>query len=113
MHELGVVIEVVKTVQRFAEQNNLSQIDKVVLQIGELSSMIPRYVEECFPVAVDGTNMENTSLQIEIIGADAICKQCQHVFAIVENNSICPECSSPEWGLLSGREFMIKEILAC
>ena len=113
MHELGVVIEVVKTVQRFSRENNVTRVDKIVLQIGELSSMIPKYVEECFPVAVDGTGMESTELEIEIIGADAMCKQCQHIFAVLENKSICPECQSPEWGLLSGKEFLIKEILAC
>ena len=55
MHELGVIIEVAKTVERFAEKNNLTVIDKIVLQIGEFSSMIPQYVEKCYPTAVDGT----------------------------------------------------------
>ncbi len=33
----------------------VTQIDTLVLQTGELSSIIPRYVEQCFPAAVDGT----------------------------------------------------------
>jgi len=43
MHELGVIIEVVKTVEKFAEKNSVKQIDTLVLQIGELSSMISIY----------------------------------------------------------------------
>ncbi len=113
MHELGVVMEVVKTVQRFAKENGVTQIDTIVLQIGELSSMIPRYVHECYPAAVDGTELDQTKLKIEIIPANALCKNCQQVFNIMKNRSICPECESPEWGLLSGREFTIKEIVAC
>ncbi|MCC5428918.1 hydrogenase maturation nickel metallochaperone HypA, partial [Clostridium botulinum] len=53
MHELGVIIEVVKTVEDIAIKNHLTKIDTIVLQIGELSSMIPKYIEECYPAAVD------------------------------------------------------------
>lgn len=112
MHELGVVIEVVKTVQRFSYQNQVTKVDTIVLQIGELSSMIPRYIKECFPAAVDGTQLEQTKLKIEIVKANALCHGCNEVFSVLANRSICPACGSKEWGLLSGKEFNIKEILA-
>ena len=113
MHEIGVVIEVIKTVERFAKQNDVTMIDTLVLQIGELSSMIPRYVEACYPAAIEGTILEETKLKIEIMPANALCKSCNKVFNIVEHNKICPKCSSEDFDLLSGREFMIKEIIAC
>ena len=55
MHELGVVMQVVDVVEKFARENQVEKIDTVVLQIGELSSMIPKYVEEVYPAAADGT----------------------------------------------------------
>lgn len=113
MHELGVVIDIVKTVEKVALENNLTKIDTLVLQIGELSSMIPRYIEACFPAAVDGTILENTTLKIEILPGNAICKSCNKVFNVIEHNSKCPKCNSGTWDLLSGKEFMIKEIIAC
>ncbi|MDN3678776.1 hydrogenase maturation nickel metallochaperone HypA [Vibrio tapetis subsp. quintayensis] len=113
MHELGVVIEVVKTVSNFARNNGVTKVDTIVLQIGELSSMIPRFIEECYPAAVDGTAFEKTKLKIEILPANAMCKQCHHVFNVIQNRSHCPECHSAEWGLLGGKEFTIKEIIAC
>ncbi len=113
MHELGVVIEVIKTVSSFARNNRLTKIDTIVLQIGELSSMIPKYIEECYPAAVDGTALEETKLKIEVLPANAICKECNYVFNIIKNQSQCPECESKEWGLLCGKEFVIKEVIAC
>lgn len=112
MHELGVVFEVIETVERFAKENNLSEIDELVLQIGELSSMIPKYVETCYPAAVDGTLLENTKLRIEILPGNAICKICNTVFNLIEHESVCPSCKVKEFELLSGREFMIKEVIA-
>lgn len=113
MHELGVVIEVVKSVERVVAENSLSKVDTLVLQIGELSSMIPKYIEQCFPVAVDGTILEDTKLEIEVLPGNAICKECNKVFNILENKSICPKCKSKDCDILGGKEFMIKEIIAC
>ncbi len=113
MHELGVVIEVVRTVEEFARENSLTAIDALVLQIGELSSIVPRYVEECYPAAVDGTLMENTRLDIEILPGNAMCGSCGKVFNLLASEKKCPECDSGEWEILGGREFLIKEIVAC
>lgn len=112
MHELGVVIEVVKTVERVAVEEDLTQIDTVVLQIGELSSMIPKYVEQCYPAAADGTILEKTKLEIEILPGNALCKDCKKVFRLLEYHHQCPICNTRNWDLLSGREFFIKEIVA-
>jgi hydrogenase nickel incorporation protein HypA/HybF len=113
MHELGVVIEIVKTVENFAKENGVSKIDKLVLQIGELSSMIPKYIEACYPAAVDATIMEQTKLEIEILPGNGICKQCNNVFNFIQEKGKCPKCESKNIELISGREFMIKEIVAC
>ncbi|SCY76242.1 hydrogenase maturation nickel metallochaperone HypA/HybF [Alkaliphilus peptidifermentans] len=113
MHELGVVIEVVKTVEEFSKKNGLTKIDTLVLQIGELSSMIPKYIEACYPAAVDGTLLQETQLKIEIIPGNAICQKCQKVFNLLENSNKCSSCGSEDWVLLCGKEFMIKEVIAC
>ena len=113
MHELGIMINVVETVESFARQNKLRHIKKLVLQIGELSSVIPRYAQACYPAAVDGTMLEGTELEIEILPGNCLCTDCKKVFNLLENKKICPYCNSQEWELISGREFMIKEIVAC
>jgi len=112
LHELGVVIEVVKTVENFAIRNKLTKIDTIVLQIGELSSMIPKYIEECYPAAVDGTMLEDTKLKVEILPGNVICKNCNKVYNLLQNRKECPYCKNSVWELLSGKEFLIKEIVA-
>lgn len=67
MHELGIMYKVVETVLGVAQRDSLSKIDTLVLQIGELSPVVPRYIRACYPAAVDGTMMENTKLEIEIL----------------------------------------------
>lgn len=113
MHELGIVYEVVRQITEIAKRESLTQIASVTLQIGQLSSVVPEYLEKCYPAAVDGTIMQNTVLHIEELPANAICKSCGKVFNVVDNNKICPFCGKNGWDLLSGREFFIKQIEAC
>jgi hydrogenase nickel incorporation protein HypA/HybF len=113
VHELGVVIEVVKTVDDFARKNHVRQIQTLVLQIGELSSMIPKYVEDCFPMAIEGTILQSSKLKIEILPGNAICSECGKVFNLLQNENVCPGCAGKKWEIISGKEFVIKEIIAC
>ena len=112
MHELGIVINIVQTVESIAEKQGVSKIDTLVLQIGELSTVVPRYIEACYPAAVDGTLLQDTKLRIEIVPGNGMCKECNTVFNLLQNQNTCPKCGSKYWEILSGREFMIKEIIA-
>ena len=113
MHELGIIMGAVETVEKFAKKNGVTKIQTLVLQIGELSSMIPKYIEDCYPAAVEGTLLQDTELKIEILPGNAICQSCGKVFNLIEHHDACPSCGSSEWEILCGKEFMIKEIVAC
>lgn len=113
MHELGIVYEVIKVVDKFVEDNNITKVEKIVLEIGQLSQAIPRFIEECYPAAVDGTLYENTILEIISLPANGECKSCNEIYNIIEHKKICPKCSGDDYRIVSGEEFDIKEILAC
>lgn len=110
MHEIGVLLEVVKSVERYALENDVKKIETLVLQIGELSSMIPKYMMKLYPAAVDGTILEGSKLEIEVLSANGLCTDCKKVFKVLENHGTCTVCGSKNFELLSGKEFYIKEI---
>lgn len=113
MHELGIIAEVVRVVEDIAHKQQLTKVDTLVLQIGELSSVIPYYVEQCYPAASYGTMLENTRLEIEVLPGNGRCKTCGQVFNVLEHHRVCPGCGGTSLELLGGCEFMIKEIIAC
>ena len=110
MHELGVLIEIVKQVEQIAAENEVDKIETLVLQIGELSSMVPHYLKKLYPAAIEGTVLKDSSLEIEVILANGLCKDCSKVFSLIKDKGTCPYCGSKSFELLSGKEFMIKEI---
>lgn len=111
MHELGIVYEVIKVVDQFARENALVKVDKIVLEIGQLSQAIPRFIEECYPAAVSETPYEETKLEILTLPAEGKCKVCGEVYNIINHRRICPHCGGEDYVLLTGQEFNIKEII--
>lgn len=111
MHELGIMFHIVRKVEGIARENRLTTIDTLVLQIGELASVVPQYIRACYPAAVDGTMLEDTALEIEMLPANGRCHSCGKVYSVVEHRT-CPHCGESGYELLCGREFNIKEIRA-
>ena len=112
MHELGIVFEIQKRVSAVAEENGLalSDIAQVVVEVGEASTIVPRYLKECWPAATDGTEMESAELVVELIVARVRCKKCGTVYEYLKNDKKCPDCGAWECVMVSGQEFNIKEI---
>ncbi|HHW23222.1 MAG TPA: hydrogenase maturation nickel metallochaperone HypA [Clostridiaceae bacterium] len=113
MHEIGVLMEIVKSVEKVAKENDVQKIKTLVLQIGELSSVIPQYMKTLYPAATEGTILEESELEIEILPANGLCRDCNRVFGLVQNNGICPRCGTGNYEVLNGKELYIKEILCC
>jgi len=113
MHELGLISAVVKTVEKIMAEEELTSVEEIVLQVGELSGVIPRYIEECYPAAVYKTSLEKTKLIMEVVPGIVRCKICGEEFSGYLHDLKCPKCGSEELDALSGREFVIKEIHAC
>ncbi|WP_125154792.1 hydrogenase maturation nickel metallochaperone HypA [Clostridium rectalis] len=111
MHEVTILVELIKMVEDAAVENKIKKIDTIVVQIGEMSSIVPRYMMEYFPNAAYKTLLENSKLKIEIIKANALCHHCNKVFKIVKNKGKCPICQGQDWEMLSGMEFILKEII--
>lgn len=107
------MIEVVNQVEAFARENEVEKIETLVLQIGELSSVVPEYMYKLYPMAIEGTFLEGSELNIEVIPGNGKCKECNQVFNLLAEKGICPACGSKAFELLSGKEFYIKEIVCC
>lgn len=112
MHELSLLVEVVKVVEDLVVENEIKRLKSIVLQIGEVSTVIPTFMEEYFPVVtLDKPFFKDTTLEIEMIPGEAKCLDCGEIFNIVKTKGYCPKCNSFEKEVLRGREFLIKELL--
>lgn len=114
MHEMGVVLNIVRSAQEAAAANNVKKISRLTLEVGELTGVIPRYVHACWPAAIENTILDGAELVIEVIDGIGTCQDCGCEYLVLENlkpnDPVCPKCGSERWKVKSGREVMIKDI---
>ena len=111
MHELGVVFRVIDTVTQVGQENGLSVIRSVTLELGTVSGVIPEYLIDCWKWAIRRTELlKEAELIIEPIKALTFCEDCKETYDTVAHGRICPVCGSEHTYLLQGNEFLIKEI---
>lgn len=95
-----------------AIQNNARSVDLVSIQVGEMTGLIPEYLERYYPKAVEGTILEGSKLEIEFLPVLVRCKSCGHEYHPDKSNEyLCPSCHNSGSDLLHGREFLIKNIV--
>ena len=111
MHEIGVVRQVLATVDAFAQANGLDEIDTIVLGIGDLSLVVPQYVEDIYGLIVQDTRFARTKLKIEVVEGQGVCRDCKRAFPIVKNEGYCPRCGKRNAEVISGRDFIVKELI--
>jgi hydrogenase nickel incorporation protein HypA/HybF len=111
MHELSVVFSIIDQVEQIAKENKASKVNSITLQIGEVSMVIPSYLEDCFKWAKTKHDMfKECNLIVEIIKAKTYCEDCKKEYETVKYGKICPFCKSEHTYLLTGNQFEIKEI---
>ena len=124
MHEIGVVRAMLRTVSDYAAAKGVSSVSENPasrcfslssrlrggLDGGELSLVIPQYVEQIYPTVVKGTPFADTKLIVNIVPGMAECDDCDEIFNVIACNGHCPNCNSFNKTVLSGRDFTVREI---
>ena len=105
MHELGIVFHMIKTVERIAEENVLTSVSSVTLELGEVSGVVPHELTSCWNWAVAQTEvLKGAVLRIETIPAVTLCENCTHTYPDrPAGGASCPPCGQ-ERNLFPGQK---------
>ena len=114
MHELGTVFYVIREVEQVVEENHLTKVASVTLEIGEVSGIIPYYLTDCWQWAIQKSQyLKEAELKIETVPAVTFCEDCKQTYPTVKYAKICPHCNSEHTYLVSGNEYNIIVFEAC
>ncbi len=112
MHELPIVENLIRTLDKETEKNHYEKIVGIDLVIGELSGVVDECVTMYFEMLSEGHSCENAVLSYEHTSAQLKCSKCGHIFPHGRMFA-CPECGG-ESRLIkgTGSEFIIKSVRA-
>ena len=108
MHEMGIAMQIIDIAKAsIPESMKGVRIEKVNLQIGKLSAVVPTSLTFCFEIAAKDTPLDGAELNIEEVPVKAKCKQCGKEWTISNPAFNCIKCDSGDIDILSGRELDI------
>ena len=107
MHEYSIVQSLLDLCEQNAQANGAKIVHKVVVGIGELSSVEPSLLETAFHTFKEDTMAKDAKLAIERIELKAECLSCKSEFKPSLNDYICPSCGSADTKLLAGDELLL------
>ena len=112
MHELGICDALLKMVQGIMKDEQLERVDKITVEVGSLSGVVPSFLSDCWVAVADGTERQETEFVIEELAGTAKCLDCGVEFTADLNDLSCPSCRGKKLMPLTGRDLTLKEILA-
>lgn len=108
MHELPVVLDIVRTIGEEAEKRGMKKVTRIDLVIGELSSIIDESVQMYFEIAAKDTVCDEAQLTFEHRPAMLRCKKCGRKFPH-KRDFTCPDCGGDSELIRdTGRDFYIR-----
>lgn len=111
MHELGIVFHMIETLEKVGQANELTRISKVALNLGEVSGVLPDYLQDCWRWAANRSDLlQGAELAVTTVEAVTVCNACGRTYGTVAHGKICPHCGSPDTVLLHGNEVEIDTI---
>ena len=111
MHELGIVVEVVKQIEQLAKENDVEKVTKLTLEVGEVSGVVQEYFEDAFKwFTKKSVYMKECELEYITIQGISYCEDCQKTYPTTQYGKECPYCHSLRTYLVSGQEVKIKDI---
>ena len=113
MHEMGTVLAVLDTADKIIDDNNLTSIESIALEVGEVSGILPEFLHKCWGFAITRSKYaKGAELIVEMLPAVTVCNDCGREYETVTYGKICPHCGSNNTVLVCGNEYNIKEIVA-
>jgi hydrogenase nickel incorporation protein HypA/HybF len=107
MHEMSITQSVVEICEGHAGGRRVTD---VVLEIGELSGVVPDSIEFCFEACTKGTLLEGARLSIETVPALGRCPDCGAQSPVLSLFDPCAGCGAYGLALVCGDELRVKEL---
>lgn len=108
MHELPVVLDIVKVMEEEAKKHCFTKITQINLVIGELSSFFDEAVQMYFEIVAKDSSCEGARLVFEHRTAMFQCRSCGKEFPH-EKSFECPDCGGESVLIKgTGNEFYIR-----
>jgi hydrogenase nickel incorporation protein HypA/HybF len=111
MHEMGIAMQIVDIAKAsIPETLKHKKLERINIDVGKLSAIIPENLKFCFEVSVKNTPFEDTELIITEIPVIVQCNDCSKIWEVTSADYTCIYCGSSSLKYLSGEGMKVKSV---
>ncbi|MHC4124656.1 MAG: hydrogenase maturation nickel metallochaperone HypA/HybF [Planctomycetota bacterium] len=108
---MSLAVELINQIIKSAGENNLSRIDEIEIEAGELKLVVPDLIQNAFEVVSVGTIAEGAVLKIIEVKALVKCRKCGKEFRPEIDNFLCPECEIADFDIIRGNDIVLNSLV--
>jgi hydrogenase nickel incorporation protein HypA/HybF len=110
MHELSIALSIVDIAEEEVRKAGAQQVDRIELDIGNLSGVEIDALEFIWNEAVRSSVLEKAERLINKIPGKAKCMECSEEFEMKQLFDACPRCHQYFNDILQGKELKVKSL---
>jgi hydrogenase nickel incorporation protein HypA/HybF len=119
MHEFSFAYNIFKVAEATALKYKAKRITEVLLEIGELTLIVPELLQRSFEMATKGSIAEGAKLTITMTPGKIQCRDCSKISEVtltkesqLTGNQLfqCSYCSSNNTEIIEGKKANVKNI---
>ncbi len=111
MHELSIALNILNTLQYYANENDVKEISEVTLRIGKLQAVVPDPLESMYDSAKkEFPSAKDSVIKMNFLDIKARCDICNEEFTMERMNLICPNDPTHTLEIVQGNELVIESI---
>lgn len=119
MHEFSFAYNIFKIAEATAVKYKAQKITEVLLEIGELTLIVPELLQRSFEMATKGSMAEGAKLTITITPGKIQCRDCNKISEVSLNRDAqltglqlfkCTHCESNNTEIIEGKKANVKNI---
>ena len=114
MHEMSLVNNMLKILEREVNSPEIKTIKKIHLEVGQMQYIIPDLMQTAFNAAEKSEKLKDAEICMKVLPIKIKCKACSHEAPLEEGKDFmsekCSACGSSETYVTSGSEFTISSI---
>ena len=107
MHEMSIVLGIVKIAEDEVKKAAASKVELIELLIGDLSGVEKEALDFAWPMAVKDTVLEGAGRKVEYRKGKARCSDCEKEFDLENLLDACPYCNSYFKDIYQGKELKV------
>jgi hydrogenase nickel incorporation protein HypA/HybF len=111
MHETSMINSLLNIAQKVKTKNNLINITKITITVGEMHQIIPEVMQDSFNILkTEFTGFASSQLIINQTPVKIQCQKCQKIITLSQPDFRCPHCQSTSTQIISGKELYIETL---